>query len=112
MTKLYNFTILSGQTTSDRLTMTTTGLTAITRLMSILTDANCPSANLTLSVIDTIAGETVVKSVPNFSLAVAANSAYGAQDCSTLASLVDGLEWELVLDSAPSSNTVIQVRLT
>ena len=79
----------------------------VTRLMRLVTDANCPSQTLTLSVRDT--ADNVVKAVQSWSLSVGSDQAFGAADMAALASLADGLEWRFTLGAAPGSTTVIKL---
>ena len=81
----------------------------LTRSPSLLTDANCPSASLSLSVRDPSA--QVTKAVQNWTITVGPNEAFGLSDMASLSSLVDGLEWRFTLGSTPGSTTVITLRV-
>ena len=104
------FTILSGQTNSDWQPPLSQFGPPKFRLPSLETDGNCPTTTLTLSIRDPSDQQT--KSVPNFSLDVAANQAFGADDLAGLASLLNGREWRFTLGTAPSSTCTLTLRIT
>ena len=104
------FTILSGQTTSDWQSPLSEYGPPQFRLPSLETDTNCPTTTLTLAIRDP--ADQQVKNVVNFSLSIGASQAFGADDLAGLASLLNGREWRFSLETSPTASSIITLRVT
>ena len=104
------FTILSGQTSSDWQSPISEYGPPQFRLPSLETDASCPTTTLTLAIRDP--ADQQAKNVTNFSLSIGASQAFGADDLAGLTSLLNGREWRFSLGTSPGANSVLTLRIT